>query len=203
MDSQWLKTQFALHPGKTKTGLAQALALEPSAVSKILKGRRQIKAQEYAAMRLYFGLPVDGERAAQAQGPSSYRLGTLSGDGQLAENDSAPPGEWIIPAAVLGQRTKAPEGEVKVFTIGENSMEPDFRRGEPVLVDLSDTRPAPPGIFVVSDGFGFMVRQCEYVAGSDPPEIKLSAKDSAFSPQTLKHDEFRIIGRVIARLHWL
>jgi len=72
MDSTWLKTQFKLNPEKNKAGLAKVLGLGAPAISKILAGERQIKAAEYMLMRRYFGLPVDGESAAQG---SSSRAG--------------------------------------------------------------------------------------------------------------------------------
>ena len=61
MDSQWLNRQFELYPTKTKARLADVLGLEPPAVSKILKGMRQIKAKEYALMRQYFGLSLEDD----------------------------------------------------------------------------------------------------------------------------------------------
>lgn len=82
-------------------------------------------------------------------------------------------------------------------------MEPDFKRGEHVLVNLSDKKPSPPGTFVVSDGFGYLVRQCEVIPGSKPVDIKVSALNSSFNPQKLRLSEFEIIGRVIAKLQWL
>ena len=81
MDSQWLKEQFDCNPDKSKAGLARALNLEPPAISKILNGTRQIKAQEYNLMRQYFGLPIDGENASGIP-DNSYKLETLAGGNQ-------------------------------------------------------------------------------------------------------------------------
>ncbi len=119
----------------------------------------------------------------------------------MGENPSSgDSGDWVIPASVLNTRTQAPPEKIRIFEIGENTMEPDFRRGESVLVDLCDIKPSPPGVFLVSDGFGHMVRRCEFVPRSNPPEVKISANESGFQPQTLKLADFKIIGRVIAKL---
>lgn len=202
MDSQWLNKQFELNPDKSKAGLAKALGLEPPAISKILKDMRQIKAHEYAIMRRYFGLPVDGETSLEKR-KHSYVLKPLQNDNFEDANYEQGESEWVIPAGVMKQHTKAVNGAVKVFEVDENIMGPDFKRGEHVLVDLSDKTPSPPGIFVVSDGFGYLVRQCEFIPGSAPPEVRVSAKDGTFQPQILKQGEFKIIGRVIAKLQWL
>src|SRR5262245_42565935 len=160
MDSQWLKTQFASNPGKTKAGLAETIGLEPPAISKILNGTRQIKAQEYILMREYFGLPSDGH-ASLKKSPATYTIKPLDGDGGFRDGQT-PPADWVIPASILSSRTSAPADKIRIFQVRENVMEPDFRNGEYVLVDISDKKPAPPGIFIVSDGFGNMLRQCEY-----------------------------------------
>ncbi len=203
MNSQWLKAQFKLNPDRSKAGLAKAISLEPPAISKILKGSRQIKAHEYVSMRRYFGLPIDGEKSL-GKDSDGYVLTPLSAHDELKDQSKDEDGsEWVIPADILGQRTQAPPDQVKIFQIQENTMEPEFRHGEHVVIDTSDTTPSPPGVFIVSDGFGYLIRQCEYMPQSNPPEIKVSAKDKSFHPQILKKGEFKIIGRVIAKLQWL
>ena len=82
-------------------------------------------------------------------------------------------------------------------------MEPDYKRGEHVLIDMSDKKPSPPGAFIISDGFGVMLRNCEFVPHSNPPEIRISASKPSFQTQALRRDDFDIIGRVIAKLQWL
>lgn len=201
MDSQWLKDQFKRNPDSTKADLARALGLEPPAISKILSGTRQIKIQEYMAMRQFFGLPVEGDEAAMPNRNSVIiePLETAAG----FREDQAKPGAWTMPASILTQRTAAPSEQIKIFQVNENVMEPDYKKGEHVVVDLSDTNPSPPGVYIVSDGFGFMIRHCAYVPKSAPPEIKLTANQKSFQAQTLKAEEFAIIGRVIAKLQWV
>ena len=200
MDSEWLKLQFDLQPEKTKSGLAKSMGLEPPAISKILAGDRQIKAHEYAAMRRYFNLPVDGEKSLHNNQADGYMLSSLV-EKELHDNDHS--SEWVIPASILSAHTEAGAEQVKIYKIRERIMEPEFKHGEHVLVDLSTTEPSPPGVFIVSDGFGYLIRHCEFVPSSDPPEIKISARDNGFQPQILEKNEFKIIGRVIGKMQWL
>ncbi len=203
MDTEWLKTQFRLHPDKTKADLAKALGLEPPAISKILSGRRQIKAHEYVAMRAFFGMPTEGARAVVSPSGRNYVIPPL---GQEAFEDKAPEGgddAWVMPASLFESRTKAPPDQIRIFTVQEDAMTPDLQQGERVLVDLSDTKPSPAGVFVVSDGLGQIIRQCEYVPHSEPPAIKLSARNSKYEPYTIPLAKAQIIGRVLAKLQWL
>ena len=203
MNSQWLKGQFECNPDKSKAGLARALNLEPPAISKILSGARQIKAQEYNLMRQYFGLPVDGDKVS-AVPENAYRLETLAGGSSgLHETSKTQENSWIIPAEILSQRTQASPEKIKIFNVQESLMEPNFKRGEHVLIDLSDKTPSPPGAFIISDGFGVMLRYCEFLPHSTPAEIRVSAAQSSFQMQTLEQGDFDIIGRVIAKLQWL
>lgn len=199
MDSEWLKLQFKLNPTKTKSGLAESLGLEPPAISKILNGNRQIKAAEYAIMRRYFSLPVDGE-SATAPSKNSYLIKPLDKAG-LEDNENT--SDWVLPASLLSEHTESPPEQVKIYQIQERIMEPDFKHGEHVLVDKSQTEPSPPGVFIVSDGFGYLIRHCEFIPSSKPPQIKVSAKDTNFQSQILELEEFNVIGRVIAKLQWI
>lgn len=202
MDSQWLKTQLTLNPDKSKAGLAKAINLDPPAVSKILNGTRQIKAQEYILMREFFGMPVDGH-SSLARGPSGEQAitgeknGLSEGTVRIADTD------WAIPPALLNPGAASPPEKVRVFHVRDTAMEPEFLKDEQVLVDTSDKNPAQAGVFLVSDGFGNMLRHCAAIPKSDPPEIKISASATGFQPQTLKLGDFLIVGRIIAKLQMI
>ncbi len=203
MDSVWLNNQFEKHPKKSKAGLAQKLGLEPPAISKILKGTRQIKAQEYVMMREYFGLNSQNNVNTEYY-QSSYTLENLEHQTSLNEiSNPVQNSEWVIPANILNKRTKAPSNQIKIFEVKETNMEPDFKQGESVLVDLTDQHPSPPGAFVLFDGFGYMIRLCEFIPKSKPPKIKISATKQGFQPQILLENDVEIIGRIIAKLQML
>lgn len=203
MDTEWLKKQFSLHPDKSKADLAKALGLEPPAISKILSGRRQIKAHEYVGMRAFFGLPVDGGRAAGSQAGRNVIIPPLEARAFHEKGGEQEDEAWVMPASLFESRTKAPPDKLRIFAVQEDAMVPEILQGEKVLVDTSDTRPSPAGTFIVSDGFGQIIRQCEYVPHSDPPAIKLSARNAKYEPYTIPLEKAQIIGRVLAKLQWL
>lgn len=199
MDAEWLRTQFQLNPNKNKADLAREIGLEPPAISKILGGKRQIKAHEYMGMRRFFGLPTDGKSAISDQN-ESYVIGSLPAG--MRDKDG-PQGQWMMPATIFQTRTNAPAEKIKIFKVQENAMAPEFAFGEHVVIDMSDHDPSPPGAFIISDGFGQMLRRCEFVPGSKPPKVRISAHDKNFETQILDRQEIQILGRVIAKLQWL
>jgi transcriptional regulator with XRE-family HTH domain len=199
MDSQWLNAQFRLNRDKNKADLARALGLEPPAVSKILAGTRQIKAQEYMIMREFFGLPVDGNRSLRPA-PMSH---IDKKDTYFATDNPQDEGSWILPASIFKSRTNAAPENLKIFTVSEMTMEPEFRLGDPIIVDTADKIPSPPGIFMLSDGFGLVIRHCAMEPKSKPPVIKISASQKNFETQTTTLDDVEITGRVIAKLLWV
>lgn len=202
MDAKWLNTQFQKKPSKSKAELARLLGLEAPAISKMLNGSRQIKAPEYVRMLDFFEIrpSKSGQSAEDSQ---NYVLKPLEKNNAMHDFDGHGDGEWVMPASVLAPHTAAPSDKVKIFDIKENMMEPDFRKGEHVMVDVTDKKPSPPGVFVVSDGFGTLTRYCEFMPNSKPPKIKISAYNSSFQPQILGENEFKIMGRVIAKLQWI
>src|SRR4051794_37844939 len=62
----WIKDRIRLlrARGKTQTGLAAALGIDPSRVTEIIKGDRQIKSSEVAPLAAYLELTVADVMAA-------------------------------------------------------------------------------------------------------------------------------------------
>lgn len=203
MDAEWLKQQFLKNPDKTKSRLASDLGLDPPAISKILAGTRQIKANEYLGMCRFFNLPEDGKGWADQH--NNHRLKPLIHAGLSEQDNDSTDQEWVIPPSVLQKRTSTPPEHIKIFCIEEKVMEPHFFLGEHILIDQTSTKPSPTGAFVISDGFAQFARICEYMPSKTQKDcqIKISAPGPHFEPQILKADEVQIIGRVIAKLQWL
>ena len=109
MDSQWLKTQFKLNPKKSKAALARALALEPPAISKILAGTRQIKAQEYVKMRKFFDLVTENHGFQKVeytpQKQSSY---------EMQEKDNADH-DWVVPSYIGSHKDRILPKKIRIY----------------------------------------------------------------------------------------
>lgn len=218
MDSQWLKLQFSTNPDKTKADLARALGLEPPAISKILSGRRLIKAQEYIRMRDFFGLGGGSHAHDHRHFSPLARRNILDSDVsfEVAMNEpQAMDTQWVIPD-FPARKSEGRHAQVRIFQISDSAMEPRFYKGESVVVDLSDTNISKAGAFIITDGHCFFARFC--ASGVQPEQdafgysggyssghsgIAISAESPDFQPQNVAGDDIRVMGRIIGKMVWL
>ncbi|WP_019644125.1 LexA family transcriptional regulator [Novispirillum itersonii] len=116
-------------PGKSQRGLARAMGLDPAAINRMLKGERQIKAHELAAIRDYLGLPASddlspappGEQGGEQAGPPPHRQGaaTLSG---FAAPHGLPP--WRQPPSLTDEFAMVPVYEARAAA-GDGAVNPE------------------------------------------------------------------------------
>lgn len=83
-----------------------------------------------------------------------------------------------------------------VIALGD-SMEPDFKSGDQLLVDRRLTSIAQPGAFCLWDGDGIVVKLVERIPRSDPPRIRIFSANGRYREAEALVDEVRIIGRVV------
>ncbi|MGH7746171.1 MAG: S24 family peptidase, partial [Candidatus Dormibacteria bacterium] len=87
---------------------------------------------------------------------------------------------------------------VIILPVKGDSMEPTLRPGQRVMVDTSDQRPSPSGLFVVWDGLGSVVKRIQYVPHSDPPRVRIISDNPAGGdPYERLLEEAYIQGRVV------
>lgn len=110
-------------------------------------------------------------------------------------------GEWQVPTAWIQQISSRKAPDLRVIPVIGDSMEPLFHSSTRVFVDIGDTVPSPPGIFVVWDGLGLVVKRVEHLPHSDPPTVEISSANPAYKPYKRTLTEAHIWGRVIGR--WL
>ena len=147
---------------------------------------------------------------ARHGGGDDGRMATLmeldlrAGAGQVSMIDSERiAAEWHIPADLFRAQTSAPLSALRIITIYGDSMEPELAAGTRVVVDTTDRTPSPPGVFVVYDGLGLVVKRLEHIARSDPARVRLTSDNPKYQPYELTIDEAQIQGRVIGRWRWM
>ena len=70
-------------------------------------------------------------------------------------------------------------------------------------IDCSQTRPSPPGIFILDDGVGLVAKRIEIIPSTTPQMLRISLENSAYSSYQRRIDEVHIIGRVVWFAHRL
>ena len=111
-------------------------------------------------------------------------------------------GHWQLPGDLVRSVTTAPTTALKILTVYADSMEPEFRPGQRVMVDTSDQMPSPPGVFVAWDGLATVIKRVEFVPHSDPPKIRFTSDNPRYQPYERTLEEAHIRGRVIGRWTW-
>lgn len=109
---------------------------------------------------------------------------------------------WTVPIEMAWPATRATPNRLKIISVIGNSMVPDFRPGQNVLVDTTDRVPSPPGVFVLWDGLALVVKLVEYIPHSDPAIVRIMSKNPDFQTYERLIDEAYIQGRVVGSWQW-
>lgn len=119
--------------------------------------------------------------------------------GNMARTDGVR-GIWTVPAPFLRSTLGAQPHGVFIIEVVGDSMDPTLRPGDRVFVDTNHTRPSPPGIFAIYDGYGIVVKRLELLPETDPPRVRLISDNRNHQPYEASLADARIIGRVAGRI---
>lgn len=188
--------------GLTQRALAEAIEIEENKISKIKGGTRQLKAVEILKALSWLdeqerlGKNVD-TRPDDAQIdyvqvevlPTYAGMGgggTGEGDVELA----------LVPRALVEDILRGKPSDFLLINVRGDSMEPDFRHGDQLLIDKRDTSPAQPGPFALWDGeWGeFVVKNVERSHNGD---VRIFSSNPKYSAVIVSTEQTRIIGRPV------
>ena len=160
------------------------------------------------AAELYALAGVDGGGARvlgvkATASPGTLRIDELdvrasAGDGLISESEKVV-AEWQLPSEVVRIYSSAPASDLRFITVLGDSMEPTLQPGQRVLVDTGDRTPTPPGIFVVWDGLGLVVKRVQALAHSEPMRVKITSDNPKYEGYERSLVEAYIQGRVIGQ----
>ena len=156
----WIIEALERDPTKTQTGLAEALGIDKSGVSRMLKGRRRLKFDEAQRAVEYLGVsPGVLERAGFEEPDSPYQTEPRTdGNASLFASTAAENGLWLLDMQrPIERRPQAPDFLGADMTFGfyapDDAMAPRFRTGE--VVWANPARPAAAGndaLLMAKDG---------------------------------------------------
>lgn len=198
-------------PGKTQRGLAAALGVDNSQISRLLTGKRALRAHEVPLILAYLesnGPPPEGRSRTAA--PELVQIGgdrfamlpvydaaASAGPGLEAE-DGAPLYRVAFRADWLRRVTRADLSQLAVIAVDGDSMEPTLRQGDNVLIDLSQTRPGrKDGIYVLRTDGGLQVKRVVVHPTTGRVTIISDNKEHYPTFADLPPDDIAVVGRVI------
>ncbi len=145
----WIIDALARDRTKTKSGLADALNIDKSGVSRMLRGDRRLKFEEAQRAADYLGVSPGGgfaENTAEFEGepPAAPDDGTAP----LYRATAGEAGVWTIDrSSIIERRPRAPQFSGADLVFGfyapDNAMAPRFYTGE--VVWTNPARPAATG----------------------------------------------------------
>jgi phage repressor protein C with HTH and peptisase S24 domain len=170
------------------------------------------------ALAVYFGATADAFRVkpskklpgmgviTQAKPPAGavsvieVDVSAGAGNGRFQDEESQV-GNWMIPRECI-QPHAGDINSIRIIRVVGDSMMPELYPGDRIMVNTTDTEPSPPGLFVVWDGIGLVVKRLMYIPNSKPPRIRLMSANKAYPDYELSSDECHIRGRVIGKWQW-
>lgn len=179
--------------------IASVLGRDRTAATKMMAGRRSIKAQE---MPLLLALIEKHEREEGELGDTSTRdylpvaiLPTYVGAGGGGTGDGDEE-HALVPRSLIEGELRGTPNDFVLITLRGDSMEPDFRHGDQLLCDKRDRSPAQPGPFAIWDGeWGeYVLKNIERIEGG---RVRMFSSNPKYSPVEIQHDETKIIGRPV------
>ncbi|MFO0389490.1 MAG: XRE family transcriptional regulator [Alphaproteobacteria bacterium] len=85
----------------------------------------------------------------------------------------------------------------KFFRITSDDMSPKLIRGDVVLIDTSNTKPSPPGLFLIFDGVGLTVRNIAYIKNPKNKRISVRSENQSDYKDDRDLDDVLIVGRIV------
>lgn len=104
---------------------------------------------------------------------------------------------WGFPLGWVKYALKAKAESLRMVGIDGDSMEPNFRSGDHLMIDTDRRAPSPPGVFVIFDGVGLIARSLEFLPNSDPAIVLIRSPGDMASDVEVPLNEIQIIGRAI------
>ena len=126
---------------------------------------------------------------------------TASAGGALndgaAGDEAGSDNSFAMPVEMLRKITPTPSAGLRLITINGDSMAPVLEHGDVVMVDCTQTKPSPPGIFIVDDGVGLVAKRLDLVPATQPQMLRLTSENAVYTNYQRRIDEVHIVGRVV------
>ena len=91
---------------------------------------------------------------------------------------------WRLPEGMVRHEGDADPEALRILRVRGNSMEPEMREGDRLVVDTARRVPGAGELFVLWDGDGLVVKRVEPAHEPGPPKLRLHSANPAYPPYT-------------------
>ena len=105
--------------------------------------------------------------------------------------------QWHFPKTWLQQHANGQIESLKLLTVRGDSMAPRLLHGDIVMIDTFQRTASPPGVFVLHDGLGLVIKQIEPIPNTTPVTLRIFSENTAYSAYDRSIEEVHIIGRMV------
>ena len=135
------------------------------------------------------GMPISAIREVEVE--------ASAGPGALAEEFVTEKARWFLPDAMIRYEGDASPDNLSILRVRGDSMEPELREGDRLMVDTARRVPATGEMFVLWDGNGLVVKRIEIVPGADPPRLRLLSANPYYDDYTCDAHDAHVVGKVL------
>ena len=197
--------------GLTLADLAAQTGSTPQQIGRLEKGERRLTTDWIEKIAHALGVPEEdlitsehGERVIIPEIGIRGMGKDINGKpdmAQVGENDQIL-SEWSLPKELLAHKVGATGSTMRIIQVMGDSMMPEFNPGDRVMVNTADRTLSPPGVFVLWDGFGLIIKRCEMIPHSTPPRVMLSSANNNYATYEMDVSALDIQGRVVGKWQW-
>jgi transcriptional regulator with XRE-family HTH domain len=199
--------------GFNQKSLALKAGLNETAVRDILKGRSR-RPLHTTVMALALALDCEVAellgvgRAVVPHGMTVIReidlRATAGGSASAIEvlrsqESDATRAIYGFPTGAFRECFGADPEDVRIVEVVGDSMVPALSSGQRVMVDVHDCLPSPPGVFLLWDGLGLVIKRVEYLSSTEPARVRITSDNPRYAPYDRALEEAHILGRVVGR----
>lgn len=134
--------------------------------------------------------------AVQYRTVPEYAVTAAAGGGAVVAEENIISG-WPFAEDYLESELKLGAAQLAIIEVRGDSMEPTLSSGDRVLVNLNDKQISQPGLFVLFDGDGTVIKRIEKVPGKNV--VVLISDNPRHSRYEVAATDIQIAGRVVWR----
>ena len=141
--------------------------------------------------------PWTGPKRRRTAGASvsEVEVEAAAGAGAWNEDFVHEKARWRLPEAMVRHEGDAEPEALRILKVRGNSMEPELREGDRIVVDTARTVPAPGELFVLWDGTGLVVKRVEALTAEG--RLRLASAHPDYPPYERPADEIHVVGKVL------